>query len=638
MPLLRTLIAVLVLSLAGTPALAQDGPAAVVVLDGSGSMAGWLDGAKASKIDMARAALQQELGKLPASTPVGLVAFGHRRKGNCTDVEIIVTPQPDGLGRTLQSLAAVQPVGKGPLVSAVRQAAAGLGRGPNRSVILLHDDLDNCAQDACVAAGEIAKSNPGVAVHVITLGGKPATKSGMACLATTTGGKQFEANDEAGLNASLAEAVRLAALDQKVPQPRPAARPDTGPALQEPGIELSASLVPGGPRIEGAISWRVVRDGQPGAPLFEERSPDLVRPTAPGRYLVEAQMGLAKASQTIDVADGKATVAQLSLDAGVISIARNAAGSEGQLMTLTRAGEGASGATPVFVGRVPGTPLVVPAGTYDIRFDDGLAHRQQRVTVRAGAETAIGQAVPSGRLELNASSAQDGPPLDAVTYSIEQDDPDAPQGRREIARSAAAQPDFTLPAGTYYITARARQVEARERLAISAGATVKQTMVLALSRLNLSAKVNASLSPNPPPLKFRVISLDGSNREVARATASDPAVTVPAGRYRIEGKLGSENAKATSDVDVSAGKDASVVLDIAAGQVSLDKAQLEAAAAAGQAIIEVRDEAGNVVWHAGSGENATALLAPGRYKYKASSGVERTIDVKGGDRQTLRLE
>lgn len=610
-----------------TQALAQQPPAATIVIDGSGSMAGWLDGAKASKIDMVRAALAPALAKVPPPGAVGLMAFGHRRKGNCGDVEAIVAPGPGALEQTIAALPNIATTGKGPLVQALRQAAQGLGPSGKRSIILLHDDPDNCNQDACEAANAIAKSSPGLAIHVITLNPKPQTAAAMTCVTQATRGRQFVAVDEASLNTAVVEVMTLAALDN-VPPPKPAVRPDAGPEakLSEAGLVLTASLTSGGPILAEPVRWRITKDGA--API-EIIDTEVVKALPAGRYGVEARLGLATATQTIDVADGKASAATFVLQAGRIVVAQDPDGDDASLITVTRLDPARA---PLFVGRTPTAPLVLPAGTYELRVDDGLTHQVSRITVAAGSDSNVGRPPPSGQLELEAVSAENGPPLEAVTYTIEKDDPDSPQGRREIARSAAPRPDFTLPAGTYYVTARSRQAEARQQLAISAGTSVRQTLVLALAQLTLGAKGHASLSPQGPALNFRVLSLDGGEREVARSADAAPVLTLPAGRYRIEAKLGSENARAALDTDLVAGKDAQVTLDIPAGQVKLDRAGGDGS------IIEVEDAAGNVVWHAGAGETATALLAPGRYRYKTPDGLDKTFEVRAGDRQTLRLD
>ena len=625
------LFAVGVCALLAGPALAQQ-PAATIVLDGSGSMAGWLDGAKASKIDMARAALAPVLGKVAPGSAVGLVAFGHRRKGNCGDVEAIVAPEAGSVEKTLAALPGVATTGKGPLVQALRQAAQGLAPGANRSIILIHDDADNCNQDACAAATAITKSNPGLAIHVITLGAKPQTRAAMACVATFTGGRQFDVTDEASLTTALDEVMRLAALDGAVPAPTPAVRPDSGPQakLSEAGLVLTAALTASGEPIADLVRWRVTKDGNAADVVADVSAAELVQALPAGRYAVEARLGLANATQAIDVVDGKPSIAKFDLQAGRLTVARDAAGAPDRLMTVTRTEPKRE---PVFVGRLPATPIVIPAGNYEVQIDDGVAKSTTTVSVAAGVAVEAIKTASAGRLELEALSAENGPPIEAVTYAIEKDDPDAPQGRREIARSAAPRPDFMLPAGTYYITARAKQVEARQRLAISAGTSVKQTMVLALSRLTLTAKANASLSPQGPVLNFRVLRLDEGEREVARSAAAAPVLTLPAGRYRVEAKLGSENARATVDTELLAGKDSQVTLDIPAGQVRLDRG----GDAKETAIVEVANDTGLVVWHAGAGDTATALLAPGRYTYKTKDGVQKTFEVRNGERQTLRL-
>lgn len=622
----------LAIAAASGPASAQDGPAAAIVLDGSGSMAGWLDGAKASKIDMARAGLTPLLAKVPPTARVGLVAFGHRRKGNCADVENLVAPDADGLAKTVAALPNINPTGKGPLVQALRQAAEGLGTAGSRSIILIHDDADNCSQDACAAASDIAKAQPGLAIHVITIGSKPQTKAAMACVAATTGGKAFEAGDEAALGEALGEAMRLAALDA-VPAPKPATRPDDGvdAKLTEPGVVLSASLQASGDALSDKVRWRMAReDGATPPEPLDLKSPEIVQALPPGRYTVKAEMGLAQAEQVVEVVADKPVTARLNLEAGRMVLAADAGQASSGLMTLTRLEPKRE---PIFVGRVPTAPLVVPAGPYELRLDDGLLSHMSQITVVAGQDVNVGRPTPTGTLLLEAVSAENGPGIESVIYSIEKDDPDAPQGRREVARSAAPRPDFTLPAGTYYVTARANQVESRQRLAISAGAAVKQTLILAMSRLTLGAKTTASLSPQGKALNYRVVSLENGEREVARSAEHQPVVTLPAGRYRVEARLGSENARAVSNIEVHAGKDMNVTLDIAAGQVRLDRA----GAGAADGIVEVADESGSVVWHAGAGDTATALLAPGRYKYRTAQGVDKSFEVRGGERLTLRL-
>ncbi len=63
----------------------------IIVLDASGSMWGQIDGR--AKLEIAREALGSVLTGIPAETEIGLMAYGHRSKGDCSDIELVVPRQ-----------------------------------------------------------------------------------------------------------------------------------------------------------------------------------------------------------------------------------------------------------------------------------------------------------------------------------------------------------------------------------------------------------------------------------------------------------------------------------------------------------------------------------------------------------------
>ena len=65
------------------------------ILDGSGSMWGRVD--KRPKITIAQEVMSELVRELPDSFVAGLQVYGHRRKGDCTDIETLV---PLGQGST----------------------------------------------------------------------------------------------------------------------------------------------------------------------------------------------------------------------------------------------------------------------------------------------------------------------------------------------------------------------------------------------------------------------------------------------------------------------------------------------------------------------------------------------------------
>src|SRR5262245_10821677 len=159
---------------------AADSPALMIVVDGSGSMAGLLEPkARLPKIALVREALRASITAATPQTRIGLAAFGHRR-GGCTDVEIIRVPEPVVVERMMVQLAQLRPRGTAPLTTAVREAAKKLpDDAMPRSLLLIHDSPDTCQQDLCAAAAELSAA--GITAHVVSLGLGAEDLAKMAC-------------------------------------------------------------------------------------------------------------------------------------------------------------------------------------------------------------------------------------------------------------------------------------------------------------------------------------------------------------------------------------------------------------------------------------------------------------------------
>src|SRR6516225_10359197 len=227
----------LVLGLGPMPAgLARAGDPAslIIVFDGSGSMWGSIEGAKTSKLVLAREAVRRGLGKINPQTRVGVASFGHRR-GDCGDVEVLRPPEPLDVQRILEPLERLNPKGRGPLTLALREAAKSLPAASKKSLVLIHDDADNCQQDLCTVAGELRAAN--IAVHVVGLALKAEDTAKMVCLPQLTGGRLFAAVTAADVAPTVEQALLLAggdaaAAEQPALAPRmPLPRRDATPAF-----------------------------------------------------------------------------------------------------------------------------------------------------------------------------------------------------------------------------------------------------------------------------------------------------------------------------------------------------------------------------------------------------------------------
>jgi Ca-activated chloride channel homolog len=109
----------------------------MLVVDSSGSMWGQINGV--AKRDIARQAIKTLTEQQPKLASAGLIAYGHRKVNDCTDIEIL--RQPNAATPSIAELVdKLQPLGKTPMTDAVKEAARALTIQENRSTIVLVTD------------------------------------------------------------------------------------------------------------------------------------------------------------------------------------------------------------------------------------------------------------------------------------------------------------------------------------------------------------------------------------------------------------------------------------------------------------------------------------------------------------------
>ncbi|WP_377506034.1 VWA domain-containing protein [Octadecabacter sp. R77987] len=182
---------------------AQDRPNTILVMDGSGSMWGQIDGV--AKITIAQDVVTDLLQTLPADQRLGLTVYGHRERGNCTDIETVVAPDLDTRDAIAQAVANIQPLGKTPMTDAVIAAANALRyTEDSATVILVSDGVETCNPDPCAAARLLEEAGINFTAHVIGFDISDAEALGqMQCIADETGGTFRTARDADELAAAL---------------------------------------------------------------------------------------------------------------------------------------------------------------------------------------------------------------------------------------------------------------------------------------------------------------------------------------------------------------------------------------------------------------------------------------------------
>jgi len=250
-------------------AAAQDRSRAILVMDGSGSMWGQIEGE--AKITIAQGVVGELLGTLPADMDLGLTVYGHRRKGDCTDIETIVQPGAQTQGAITQAVNGIKPKGKTPMTDAIREAAMALRFTEEKAtVILVSDGIETCEPDPCAAARALEEAGIDFTAHVI---GFDVTDTEalrqMQCLADETGGTFLSASNAA----ELADAMTTVVAAAPEPEPQP--------------VEIIFRATDGenGPLINDPLVWDLSRDAKP--LLDTVNAQGFVVALKPGEYRIE---------------------------------------------------------------------------------------------------------------------------------------------------------------------------------------------------------------------------------------------------------------------------------------------------------------------------------------------------------------
>jgi Ca-activated chloride channel family protein len=633
---------------------ADEPPTVIVVFDGSGSMWGPIEGTRISKLAIAREAMRRGLAKVGPQTRVGLASFGHRR-GDCGDVEVILPPQPLDADRIMAPLEKLNPRGRGPLTLALQEAAKQLAPSPGRSsLLLIHDEPDNCQPHLCAVAGDLKSA--GIAVNVVGLALKAEDANKMLCLTETTGGRFFNPQTSEQVDTAVELALRVASIGVEPSAPPTATPPRAaapGAAAAVPqdapaGLYLRALLAAKSEPVGWPLHWIVFAEGNPASVLYDARAANPYVPAAAGRYVVEARDGAVSAQATAEVAEQGPTVVNLVLNGGTLQVRgqahRSGAPLGDAIITISSAQAADAGKT------TPGRMLAafkgsegtatLPAGHYVVRVEQGLVRVERSVVVPAGSQGRVDVPLNGALLQLTASG-RDGDALEAPVFSVFEeapDDPYATRGRREIARSASRQAQFLLPPGTYYANLRQGAAEVQERVAVGPGDVVRRTLSVAAGRLSLSTKPVGGAQTLTAPVSYRIDRLDGGPPDALTTSRPAPDLHLPAGRYRVEGRYGLMNARVVREVEVKAGQTQQLDFEHQAGTL-----RLRLAAAGGTAISEVfwdvRDQAGRTVWTTAQPEPAVTLQA-GRYRIRAETRdkrYERALDLASGEARLVEL-
>lgn len=448
----QSIIAIsLFLALLG-PALADE-PAndLVLILDASNSMWGQIGGE--NKIVIARRSIGGLVDELPDTSQVGLVAYGHRREGDCADIEMLQEIGPldkDALKTTING---VTPKGKTPITASLETAFGLIEGAQPTSVILISDGLETCSKDPCEAVRTAKESGLPFVLHVVgfDVAGEDTTQ--LECAAQAGGGVFLGAEDAEQLSDALVTVYEK----PETPDGRLVVTATSNGALQDASVQVHDA---------GTSAW--VAGGR--TYVSEETNPRRI-PLEDGSYRATVTpVGISGNAEFVfefDIVDGNAVERSFDFSSGEVAVlvTRNGSLSDATVRVLSNADgkQVAAGRTYVAATSNPRV-LTVPAGTYDIEVKSvelkgDTLHRFEDVVVTGNERTGVQHEYASGTLSVKVQ--RDGTLIDAVVQIYDAGGHSV-VGRRAYADGRNNPVTFELSPGSYQVRVNEVRGERRE--------------------------------------------------------------------------------------------------------------------------------------------------------------------------------
>lgn len=386
------LLAVWTLLGASTAALAAPTPETFFILDGSGSM--WGKAGGETKIEAAKAVMAEVVPSLDPDVKVGLIAYGHRRKGDCSDIEVLVPAGSDDRQSLLSRVQSIQPKGKTPISDSVATAVGLLRtKEAETTIVLVSDGIETCAADPCAVAEKLKETGIQFVLHVVGFGVDAAAESQLRCMAEKTGGRYFGADDAGSLRTALGSVKQE--VEQKVEKAR------SQPRAAGTGLpKIVVRMPPGAAKTVAGL--RILKTD--GSPLKETKGTkaETVHPVPPGTYDVSYTLKQPNYGKPTEAPIGRLELTmgqtrELVLGSIVFNVAERFAKRAALIKRLVVADAGSGEPLAIVHSRNNGyytfKPKPAPAGVYDILLYYGNSPAPVRVArdvaVLPGKETMI---------------------------------------------------------------------------------------------------------------------------------------------------------------------------------------------------------------------------------------------------------
>lgn len=496
----------------------------MIVLDASGSMWGQIDGE--AKISIAKTAVGDILEDWDNETGLGLIAYGHRRKGDCSDIETIVSVAKGTAPIVSAKVKVLNPKGKTPITASLAQAANALKYKENgATVILVSDGLETCNADPCALAKTLEADGVDFTAHIIGFGLNDEEFKSLQCIATETGGEYFTANSADELTKALETTV--------------VATKKTGAM----GLQTYASACEDcAPYKDVNFLWSAFalddEDNKTGKAITSGSTQGYLAQIEPGRYYLEGHLdhnSKLKTGKIIEVTPDGVTKETLVIPAGRVTISAisNVDGPKiGSNMSYTFFGtEDENGKQLQYASSLYAADLVwLPVGDFSVTGRHGKAVASQSFSIIADEQTDVILDMKVGYLKVSARLSETSALLNGSNIWINRDEAGANFNNRIEFTTHKKVAQFILSEGDYIATSKTGKASGSGKASVIAGETTEITVTIGGG----TVKMMAGYEEGQPIAGIDWYIHDNAGRKVANSThfvTSRPTFVLNEGTY-----------------------------------------------------------------------------------------------------------
>lgn len=242
----------------------EEEPAAVsnliIILDCSKSMCERTkDGEE--KLASAKDTLSGLLDELPEGLNTGMVVYGHRRGGDCRDIELVFPCEAlnkEAIQQMKDVIQNFKPLGLTPIAASLEKAGETLrGIKGESSIILISDGEETCGGDPVTVAGEIARRYAiKVYIDVIGFDVSNVEQRHLEGIARAGGGRYYNAATASELKLAAKKVIEerkvMPPPKEEIPEPAPIPK-EEAPYLDRGGIDRGGQSIRGGKYYDDAV-------------------------------------------------------------------------------------------------------------------------------------------------------------------------------------------------------------------------------------------------------------------------------------------------------------------------------------------------------------------------------------------------